>query len=1159
MTAPAQIIALIERFDRNRDAYLSAQYNETQLRQEFINPFFETLGWDMTNKAGYAEAYKDVIHEDAIKVGGATKAPDYCFRIGGARKFFLEAKKPSINIKEDVGPAFQLRRYAYSAKLPLSILSDFEEFAVYDCRLRPVKTDKASAGRTLYLKYAEYPDRWDEIESKFSREAVLKGYLDKYVESTRLKKGAAEVDDALLTEIEHWRDILAHNLALRNTKLSQRELNFAVQRTIDRIVFLRICEDRGVEIYGRLLALLNGPNIYRRLVEMFQRADEKYNSGLFHFLQEKDRAEEPDRLTPGLEIDDKVIKDIIGNLYYPDSPYEFSVMPADILGQVYEQFLGKVIRLTAGHRAVVESKPEVKKAGGVYYTPTYIVDYIVRQTVGKLLEGKTPKQADRLKILDPACGSGSFLIGAYQYLLDWRRDWYLNNATTDKGLKHLVCPDGSDTSSDKGLKPLVGRGGTLQAAPLRPRDNAPMFQAAGGEWRLTTAERKRILLNNIHGVDIDTQAVEVTKLSLLLKVLEGESEDSIANQRRFFHEQALPDLGNNIKCGNSLIGPDFYDNQQMSLLDDEEKYRINIFDWRNEFPEILKGDARNLWFITFVTHNSRISERMIKHEVKVSEPLVFAPDDQIFIAVNILKACARFDIPVVALNVLPDHVHMVLPATTEKELSEHIRKIKGYSSREFQKTRKIGPQGQVWAQKFNRKVLQNEDELWRAVEYVRNNHLKHRERWGERLVTTWEKGLKPILCPNDRPTSDKGFKPLVCPDSNNAPSDKGLKPLVCPDSNDASSDKGLKHLVSYLDAIKPDIGFDAVIGNPPYVRQETLGAFKDYFSEKYKTYHGMADLYTYFIEKAVNLLKEGGFFSYIVSNKWMRANYGMPLRKWLQGQSILHLIDFGDLPVFKTATTYPCILLITKGKTKEDIQACNVKTLEFKNLMEYAEHNSYPIAIKSLDPAGWSMATASSQKLLDKIKSAGVPLGKYVENKVYYGVKTGLNEAFVIDNETKKRLIKEDKKSAEIIKPFLIGKDVKRYQLPKPERFLIFFPKGWTPQNMSNNEAWDFVRDNYPAVADQLEPFKPKAEKRCDKGNFWWELRACDYYQEFEKPKIIFPDISIRGNFTVDISKSYSGNTTYLVPCEDYFLLSILNSKLLDFYYSNITTRDMHP
>jgi len=557
MPAHARILELTDRFDYNLESYKKGHYNETQVRLEYINPLMEELGWDITNKQGYSEAYKEVIHEDAVKVGGVTKAPDYCFRIGGTRKFFLEAKKPSVNIKEDTHPSYQLRRYAWSAKLPLSILTDFEEFAVYDCRVKPFKTDKASNARVMYLKFTDYKNKWDEIAGIFSHDAILKGSFDKYVESKRKKKGTAEVDTAFLEEIERWRELLARNIALRNPNLSQREVNFSVQRTIDRIIFLRICEDRGVENYGRLMALQNGERVYKRLFQIFREADARYNSGLFYFSAEKGRPNDVDALTPDLTVDDKVLKDILKNLYYPDSPYEFSVLPANILGQVYEQFLGKVIRLTPAHRAVIEFKPEVRKAGGVYYTPTYIVDYIVKETVGKLVEGKKPGPrggVSKLKILDPACGSGSFLLGAYQYLLDWHRDKYVK---------------------DDALKWAKGK-------------NPCLYQKSGDDWRLTTDERKRILLNNIYGVDIDHQAVEVTKLSLLLKVLEGEDEETIQRQLSLFQQRALPDLGNNIKCGNSLIGSDFYEGQ-LNLFDDEEMYRINAFDWDDEFPDIMKN------------------------------------------------------------------------------------------------------------------------------------------------------------------------------------------------------------------------------------------------------------------------------------------------------------------------------------------------------------------------------------------------------------------------------------------------------------------------------------------------------------------------------------------------------------------------------------------
>ncbi len=546
--APEEIVELADKFHRNREAYKNPSYKEEQLKQEFINPFFKALGWDVDNESGAAPQYRDVIFEDSIKVSGGTKAPDYCFTLAGRKMFFVEAKKPSVNIEKDIKPSYQLRRYAWSAKLPLSILTDFEEFAVYESRTRPKKTDRASTGRIMYLTYQDLVEKWDELYCIFSKEAVLRGSFDKYAESVKKKRGTTEVDQEFLSEIENWRDLFARNIALRNT-VSVEELNYAVQQTIDRIIFLRMCEDRGIERYGRLRSLLDDENIYLSFGDLCRDADAKYNSGLFHFKEEKGRPTEPDELTLDLNIDDGVFKTIIKGFYYPESPYEFSVLQPEILGNVYEQFLGKVIRLTSDHRAKVEEKPEVKKAGGVYYTPQFIVDYIVENTVGSLCQGKTPNKVSELRILDPACGSGSFLLGAYKYLLQWHRDYY---------------------SSQKDKKRLKDK----------------IYQGKKGEWFLTIQEKKRILLNNIYGVDIDSQAVWVTKLSLLLKVLEGENQDALEAQQKLFKERALPDLGDNIKCGNSLIGPDIYGAME---LEPEDIRRINPFDWESEFPQVEDG------------------------------------------------------------------------------------------------------------------------------------------------------------------------------------------------------------------------------------------------------------------------------------------------------------------------------------------------------------------------------------------------------------------------------------------------------------------------------------------------------------------------------------------------------------------------------------------
>ncbi|MBU0610801.1 MAG: restriction endonuclease subunit M, partial [Armatimonadetes bacterium] len=373
----AAVADLVDRYHRHRDLYRGSDYNEARLRQEFLNPFFAALGWDMDNRQGFAEPYKEVVHEDTLRVGDTARAPDYCFRLMGQPKFYVEAKAPRTNIRDDLSPAYQLRRYGWSAKLPLSVLTDFEEFAIYDCREKPAPTDPPAHARVGYVTYDQYADRLAEIYSIFSHDAIPKGFFDRYAEAGRGRRGTTTVDAAFLAEIERWRDDLARNLALRND-ISVADLNFAVQAIIDRLLFLRIAEDRGLEPENRLQSTAAaGRNIYPALCGMFHEADHKYNSGLFDFAG--------DQFTTDLQVDDRVLRDIISNLYYPRSPYEFSVIGADILGAVYEQFLGKVIRLTKGGHAKVEEKPEVKKAGGVYYTPRYIVDYIVEHTVGVAL------------------------------------------------------------------------------------------------------------------------------------------------------------------------------------------------------------------------------------------------------------------------------------------------------------------------------------------------------------------------------------------------------------------------------------------------------------------------------------------------------------------------------------------------------------------------------------------------------------------------------------------------------------------------------------------------------------------------------------------------------------------------------------------------------
>jgi hypothetical protein len=552
---PVSMQQLVDRFVQRQNEYEDSGYLEARLRIDFLNPMFEALGWDVTNKEGHSEGDREVVTEARLYTPSGFKAPDYVFKFQGSPVFIVEAKKPSVNLREDPRPALQLRRYAWNSQLVgIGVVTDFQEFAVYDCSVPPAAADKASAALLDYYRFEEYAEKWDqEIYSRFSREAVEGGALDEYESQLSKSRGKRRVDRYFLRELEDWRRQLAVAIAESN-ELDSQSLNYATTLIIDRIVFLRICESRGIEPYGSLRDETRGKNVYSSLKQAFARADERYNSGLFHFRKEPGRPEY-DTLTPELSVPNNVLTDFIGRLYWPDGPYDFAVFPPDVLGQVYEQFLGKTVERSGG-TAIITEKPEVRKAGGVYYTPTHIVRYIVERAFSAKLDGQTPAQLTKsgFRVCDPSCGSGSFLIEAFQYLLDWHLDYYVNNN-----------PERWTRSRPKRLRKDVY-----------------------GSWRLVTDERKRILLDHIFGVDIDPQAVEVTKLSLLLKVLEGETDSSLQSQYALFHERALPDLEGNIKCGNSLVGTAFHLTQG-TLPDPEMERRVNAFDWDVEFPEVATG------------------------------------------------------------------------------------------------------------------------------------------------------------------------------------------------------------------------------------------------------------------------------------------------------------------------------------------------------------------------------------------------------------------------------------------------------------------------------------------------------------------------------------------------------------------------------------------
>jgi type I restriction-modification system DNA methylase subunit len=531
---------LIRRFDADRSHYLSKGYSEAQARVDFITPFFKALGWDVENEEGLAHHAREVV----VELGEDTQGrPDYGFRLAGQTKFFVEAKAPSEAL-DNARHIMQAKKYAWNTKqVSFVVLTDFEEFRFYDASIIPDER-KPDEGLLLNFRYTDYlaniAKLWD-----FSPERVAAGSLEALLpRDRRTQRLRIPVDTAFLDEMTGWREELAKNIYKNNPALTARQLNEVVQRLLDRIVFIRVAEDRRVieknqlrDVVEEWKARGGKFHIFEGLNDLFHRINEDFNGEIFK-----------PHLSEEIKIDSDVLARIIERLYPPKSPYRFDVIGVELLGSIYERYLGKTIRVTP-KQVRVDEKPEVRKAGGVYYTPKYIVDYIVKNTVGKIIEGKTPKQIEKIRILDPACGSGSFLIGAFQCLIDYHAR-YLNEHPKE-AQAHALFPD--------------------------------ITKDPNGEPRLSVIRKAQILKNNLFGVDIDPQAVEITMMSLYLKALEGERSQLPPKQH------LLPELKNNIICGNSLIGPDIYG--QGTLFGDAERDRINAFDWNSEvagFGRIMK-------------------------------------------------------------------------------------------------------------------------------------------------------------------------------------------------------------------------------------------------------------------------------------------------------------------------------------------------------------------------------------------------------------------------------------------------------------------------------------------------------------------------------------------------------------------------------------------
>lgn len=522
MTVLDRLQNLVERFNANLAFYKDTRnsYNEHSCRIEFIDPLLKLLGWDVANENGVAPQYREVIAEN---YSSSTDRPDYTMTLRGVAKFFVEAKKPSVDITRTSEPSFQTRKYGWNANHRIAVLTNFEHLAVYDTCFVPKEEDACSVARYRLFHYSEYVARFDEIAALISRDAVYSGSFDEFLNSNFPASGGEkqQVDKLFLKQINDWRVLLSNELYRRGGRYHSVEvLNDVVQEFINQIVFLRICEDKNLPLYHRLQdTTASSDQLQTKLEELFRAADRRYNSGMFS----------GDDIV--FDLSSEVISDMIKGLYYPQSPYLFNIIEPHLLGKIYELFLTEQLILLPDNTIGLGKKKDCINRS-VVTTPTEIVKYMVEKTLRKACDGKTPAEILDIHVADIACGSGIYLEEAFAFLQNYCVEYYLSRGD----LGHL-------------------------------------HEMGNGLYKLPLDEKKRILCSCIYGIDIDIHAVEVAKFSLLIKLIEGETAPSVADETPI-----LPDLSSNVLFGNSLIST--CELQGISTTADE-LIEIAPFDWNS--------------------------------------------------------------------------------------------------------------------------------------------------------------------------------------------------------------------------------------------------------------------------------------------------------------------------------------------------------------------------------------------------------------------------------------------------------------------------------------------------------------------------------------------------------------------------------------------------
>jgi type I restriction-modification system DNA methylase subunit/REP element-mobilizing transposase RayT len=895
------------------------------------------------------------------------------------------------------------------------------------------------------------------------------------------------------------------------------------QKLLDRFLFLFFAEDRHLlppnsvrmilKQWKQLQELDAYTPLYKRFKKYFGYLNTghkgkkydvyPYNGGLF----------KPDEVLDQVKIND----DLLYKHTLKLSEYDFdSEVDVNILGHIFENSLNEIEEIQnqlEENPSETDVKISKRKKDGVFYTPKYITKYIVENTVGKLCEEqketlniveeeftlnrqtKTKKNLLekltnyrewllQITIVDPACGSGAFLNEALNFLITEHN--YLDELEAKLTGSQLVFPNVENS----------------------------------------------ILENNLFGVDINNESVEIAKLSLWLRTAQP--------------NRKLNDLSGNIKCGNSLI-------------DDPEVAGDKAFSWEKQFPQVFKEKQNKIYHITTAIHDSRTSARMKRYKVREKREMgtnpypnviYFTPEDDLLITQTIAEIVQEDQLKLLAYNICADHIHLLLACELD-EIPSIMQKMKSITAKKVNEIRKTEDIN-ITRGHDNVNITRGHDPLRKAEESHEDTSItrghdplrKDKKTKNHDPLRKEKKKNKPLWqqkysAPKEVTSQEQLHNTLKYIQGNRR---KHELPEHSSEINKIINTMCCKTDEAFTTEYKG--GFDVVIGNPPYVQLQKMKEQSLLLKDVgYKTYQSTGDLYCLFYEKGNQILKKNGLLGYITSNKWMRSNYGKNLRNYLLEETNPYiLVDLGS-GIFESATVDSNILLFEKSnETNRNIKAIDLS--QQNSFIDFSVYENLKVEVQYDKDEIWSIENPIEKKIKEKIKTIGVELKKWKVN-INYGIKTGLNDAFIINNTIKDELILKDPKNEEIIEPVLRGRDVSRYKLEYQNLYLINSHNGYKSKPRINI-------DDFPTIKEYLNKYEPKLSKRYDQGKTSYNLRNCAYIDSFYKSKIIWKEMSSETPFVLDKNGYFTNDTITFLEGENLeYLLCLLNSKLSFYIYSN--------